>query len=35
MRRSMLALIDKGKGYDAHRAFWAPFAVVGEGAAAK
>ena len=30
MRRSMLALIDKG-GPEAHPAFWAPFVVVGEG----
>jgi CHAT domain-containing protein len=33
MRQSMLALIDKGEAYEAHPAFWAPFVVVGEGAA--
>jgi CHAT domain-containing protein/Tfp pilus assembly protein PilF len=33
LRRSMLALIDKG-GRNAHPANWAPFVVVGEGAAA-
>jgi CHAT domain-containing protein len=33
MRRSMLALIETGKPYEAHPAFWAPFVVVGEGAA--
>jgi CHAT domain len=32
MRQSMLALIDKEAVYEAHPAFWAPFAVVGEGA---
>jgi CHAT domain-containing protein len=32
MRRSMLALIDKGANEEAHPAFWAPFVVVGEGA---
>jgi CHAT domain-containing protein/tetratricopeptide (TPR) repeat protein len=35
MRRSMLALIDKGEPREAHPAFWAPFVVVGEGAAGK
>jgi CHAT domain-containing protein len=35
MRRSMLALIDKGSKEDAHPAFWAPFVVVGEGAAGR
>jgi CHAT domain-containing protein/tetratricopeptide (TPR) repeat protein len=34
LRRSMLALIDKGDRF-AHPAHWAPFVVVGEGAAAK
>jgi CHAT domain-containing protein len=29
LRRSMLALIDKGEPYEAHP-FWAPFVVVGE-----
>jgi hypothetical protein len=31
MRRSMLALIDKGAPDEAHPTFWAPFVVVGEG----
>ena len=31
LRRSMLALIDKGAVKEAHPAFWAPFVVVGEG----
>ena len=31
MRRSMLALIDKGEPNEAHPAYWAPFVVVGEG----
>ena len=35
MRRSMVALIDKGTPEEAHPAFWAPFVVVGEGAAAR
>jgi CHAT domain-containing protein len=35
MRQSMLTLIDKGTVAEAHPAFWAPFVVVGEGAAAK
>jgi hypothetical protein len=34
LRRSMLALIDKGEPNEAHPAYWAPFVVVGEGAAA-
>jgi len=29
----MLAMIDTGKPLEAHPAFWAPFVVVGEGAA--
>src|SRR5262249_40070129 len=33
MRQSMLAMIDKGEPLEAHPAFWAPFVVVGEGAA--
>jgi tetratricopeptide (TPR) repeat protein/CHAT domain-containing protein len=33
MRQSMLALIDKGEAHEGHPAFWAPFVVVGEGAA--
>ena len=32
LRRSMLALIDKGEPQEAHPAFWAPFVVVGAGA---
>jgi CHAT domain-containing protein/tetratricopeptide (TPR) repeat protein len=35
LRQSMLALIDKGDAYEAHPAYWAPFVVVGEGAAGK
>ena len=35
LRRSMLALIDKGTPEQAHPAFWAPFVVVGEGAAGR
>jgi len=31
----MLALIDKGEPHEAHPAFWAPFVVVGEGAAGR
>ena len=33
LRRAMLALIDKGEGREVHPAYWAPFVVVGEGAA--
>jgi CHAT domain-containing protein len=33
LRRAMLAMIDKGEPKEAHPAFWAPFIVVGEGAA--
>ena len=33
LRRSMLALIDNGQPHEAHPTFWAPFVVVGEGAA--
>jgi CHAT domain-containing protein len=33
MRLSMLAMIDKDDGSEAHPAYWAPFIVVGEGAA--
>lgn len=33
LRRSMLALIDKGEPHEAHPAYWAPFVVVGEGSA--
>jgi CHAT domain-containing protein len=35
MRKSMLALVDRGEAYEADPAFWAPFIVVGEGAASK
>ena len=35
LRRAMLAMIDKGKPQEAHPAYWAPFVVVGEGAAAR
>jgi len=35
IRRSMLALIDKGEPHEAHPAYWAPFVVVGEGAVAR
>ena len=35
LRRAMLAMIDKGEAREAHPAYWAPFVVVGEGAAAK
>ncbi len=33
LRRSMLALIDKGEPHEAHPSYWAPFVVVGEGSA--
>ena len=32
LRRSMLALIEKGEPKEAHPSYWAPFVVVGEGA---
>ena len=35
LRHAMLAMIDKGEAREAHPAYWAPFVVVGEGAAAK
>jgi hypothetical protein len=35
MRRAMRALIENGAAYEAHPASWAPFVVVGEGAAAR
>jgi CHAT domain-containing protein len=35
LRRSMLALIDRGAERQAHPAAWAPFVVVGEGSAGK
>jgi CHAT domain-containing protein len=34
LRRAMLAIIRKGTLEESHPAFWAPFVVVGEGAAA-
>jgi CHAT domain-containing protein/tetratricopeptide (TPR) repeat protein len=34
MRRAMAALIETGAAYEAHPSYWAPFVVVGEGAAA-
>jgi CHAT domain-containing protein len=33
MRQAMLRLIDQGGPRESEPAFWAPFAVVGEGAA--
>ncbi len=33
LRRSMLAMIDQGTEAEAHPSMWAPFVVVGEGAA--
>lgn len=35
LRRAMLTMIDKGEPHQAHPAYWAPFVVVGEGAAAR
>jgi CHAT domain-containing protein len=35
LRRSMLALLETGEGYEAHPAFWAPFVLVGEGGAGR
>jgi len=35
LRRSMLALLDKGTPQETHPAFWAPFVVVGWGAAGR
>jgi CHAT domain-containing protein len=35
LRRSMLALIDKGEPEHAHPSYWAPFIVVGEGGAGR
>jgi CHAT domain-containing protein len=35
MRRAMQALIEKGTSIEAHPSYWAPFVVVGEGAASK
>lgn len=33
LRRSMLSLIDEGRPYQRHPSYWAPFIIVGEGAA--
>jgi CHAT domain-containing protein len=35
LRRSMLSMIDTGKDYEAHPAFWAPFVLAGEGGAVR
>jgi len=35
LRRAMLSMITKGRDYEAHPAFWAPFVLVGEGGAAR
>jgi uncharacterized membrane protein len=35
MRRATLALIARGRPEEAHPAYWAPFVVVGEGAAGR
>jgi CHAT domain-containing protein len=35
LQRSMLSMIDTGKNYEAHPAYWAPFVLVGEGGAAR
>ena len=35
LRRSMLAILDKGEPHEAHPAYWAPFVVVGDGAAGR
>jgi CHAT domain-containing protein len=35
LRRAMLAMIDNGVPHEAHPAYWAPFVVVGEGAAVR
>jgi CHAT domain-containing protein/tetratricopeptide (TPR) repeat protein len=35
IRQSMLAMIDKGQPIETHPSYWAPFVVVGEGAASK
>jgi len=34
MRRSIVALVEGGRPWEAHPAYWAPFVIVGEGAAA-
>jgi len=33
IRQAMLAMIDNGEPFEVHPAYWAPFVVVGEGAA--
>jgi len=33
LRRAMLDMIDNGAPHEAHPSYWAPFVVVGEGAA--
>jgi CHAT domain len=33
LRRAMVAMIDNGEAREAHPTYWAPFVVVGEGAA--
>ena len=35
LRRSMLAVVDKGGPDEAHPAFWAPFVLVGEGGSSR
>ncbi len=35
LRRSMAYLVVSGRDYESHPAYWAPFAVVGEGAAGR
>ena len=35
LRRAMLEMIDRGKPEQAHPSYWAPFVLVGEGAAAR
>jgi CHAT domain-containing protein len=35
LRRSMLSLMRTGEDIEAHPSFWAPFVLVGEGAAAR
>jgi len=35
LRRAMVSMLTNGKAYEAHPAFWAPFVVVGEGAASQ
>jgi tetratricopeptide (TPR) repeat protein/CHAT domain-containing protein len=35
LRRAMVDRIDQGKSYEAHPSIWAPFVLVGEGAASR